>query len=498
MAVALLVSVFVIATCGLIYELVAGTLASYLLGDSVMQFSTVIGTYLFSMGIGSLLSRFIQKQVIGVFIRVELLIALVGGFSASLLFVSFAHVQHFQLLLYATVFVTGTLVGLEIPLLMRLLKDRFEFKDLVSHVFTFDYIGALAASLLFPLFLVPYLGLIRTGLFFGLLNAGVAVWALWLFRDQLKNVTSHYLSAAAVCVLLVFGFVYADRIQQFSETSAFAGQVIYARSSPYQRVVLTRDRADLRLYLNGNLQFSSLDEYRYHEALVHPGMSGVPRHKNILVLGGGDGLAVRELLRYPGVASITLVDLDPLITELFRNHQDLRSLNRESLLDARVKVVNEDAFQWARNCRETFDFIVVDFPDPNNFSLGKLYTITFYEALAKLLAPGGQAAIQCTSPLVARQSYWCVNHTLRAAGLHTAPYHAYVPSFGEWGFILAAKEPLLLPRALPAGLRYLNAATLPQLFLFPPDMDEVPTEVNALNNQVLVQYFEKEWATHAN
>src|SRR5688572_19616389 len=180
----LLISVFVVATCGLIYELVAGTLASYLLGDSVTQFSTIIGTYLFAMGIGSYLSRFFNNYLLSWFIAVELLVGMVGGFSAALLFVLFEQVIYFRVLLYALVIVTGVLVGLEIPLLMRILKDRLEFSDLVSRIFTFDYIGALFASLLFPLIFIPYFGLLRTSFFFGLLNILVAWFVARRFRGE--------------------------------------------------------------------------------------------------------------------------------------------------------------------------------------------------------------------------------------------------------------------------------------------------------------------------
>ena len=188
----LILSVFVVASCGLAYELIAGALASYLLGDSVTQFSTIIGTYLFSMGIGSYLSRFFERQLPAHFLRIELLVALVGGALPALLFVANAWLPGaFRFLLYTLVLLVGTLVGLEIPLVMRILKRNVALKDLVSQVLTFDYLGALAVSVAFPLLLVPKLGLVRTGLLFGLMNATVALWALWLFRAELRHFKSH-------------------------------------------------------------------------------------------------------------------------------------------------------------------------------------------------------------------------------------------------------------------------------------------------------------------
>lgn len=496
---ALLVSVFVVAACGLVYELAAGTLASYLLGDSILQFSTVIGTYLFAMGVGSYLSRFVERQLVAQFLRIELMVALVGGLMPALLFALHSlAAASFQLALYLMVGAVGTLVGLEIPLVMRILRRHFEsryaLKDLVSQVLTFDYLGALAVSVAFPLLLVPQLGLIRTGLFFGLLNLSVAMWTLWLFRPELRRWRADALACAACLAVLLGAFAAADRITSWAEDRFYGERVLYAQSSPYQRVVITSGAAGVRLFLNGNLQFHSRDEYRYHEALVHPAMAahGAPRH--VLVLGGGDGMAVREILRYPDVEEVTLVELDPHITTLFSTQPLLRKLNHDALLSPRLRIVNADAFGWLeQHPQAQFDVIVVDFPDPTNFAIGKLYTRTFYQLVAQHLRAGGYAVVQTTSPLLARHSFWTVATTIEAAGLSISPYHAHVPSFGEWGFILAGHRPYRLPPALPEGLRFLTLTGLPALFDFPPDMARVPAEVNRLSNQVLVQEFEREW-----
>ena len=297
MTVALFLSVLLIAACGLVYELVASALASYLLGDSVFQFSTVIGTYLFAMGIGSWLSRYIGRGLVARFVAVELMVGVVGGFSSMLLFLAFAYTSAFRLTLYATVVVVGVLVGLEVPLLMRILRDRFDFKDVVSNVLTFDYLGALAASLAFPVLLVPHLGLVRSAVLFGIVNAGIALWSTYLFADVLPTRRTLRAASVAVLALLGVGMVTAGRITDAAEGNIYADDVIFARDSRYQRIVLTAWKDDLRLFLNAHLQFSSRDEYRYHEALVHPGLSTLPAARRVLVLGGGDGLAVREILR---------------------------------------------------------------------------------------------------------------------------------------------------------------------------------------------------------
>ena len=500
--VALLASVFVVAACGLVYELAAGTLASYLLGDSILQFSTVIGTYLFAMGLGSFLSRYVERQLIAHFLRIELLVGLAGGLMPAALYtLQSLATPSFRVALYALVLLVGILVGLEIPLVMRILKRQFRgsaaarhgLKDLVSQVLTFDYLGALAVSIAFPLLLVPQLGLIRTGAFFGLLNAAVAVWALFLFRHELRRFGAHAIACAATIVALLLAFVGADHVTTWAEDRFYADHVLYSASTPYQRVVVTASAQGVRLFLNGNLQFHSRDEYRYHEALVHPAMAGQGAPKQVLVLGGGDGMAAREILKYPSVERVTLVDLDAHVTQLFSTQPLLRELNHDSLLSPKLKVINADAYAWLEANTGSYDVIVVDFPDPTNFSIGKLYTTSFYRLVDQHLSASGYAVVQTTSPLIARKSFWTVATTLEAAGLTTTPYHAHVPSFGEWGFILASRRPYRMPTALPAGLRFLSPADLPTLFDFPLDMARVPTEVNRLSNQVLVQTFEEEW-----
>ncbi|CAN5917666.1 polyamine aminopropyltransferase [soil metagenome] len=508
--VALLASVFVVAACGLVYELAAGTLASYLLGDSILQFSTVIGAYLFAMGVGSYLSRFFERQLIAHFLRIELLVGLAGGLMPAALFaLQSLSAPSFRFALYSMVLLVGILVGLEIPLVMRILKrqfggrspanpdDRHSLKNVVSQVLTFDYLGALAVSVAFPLLLVPQLGLIRTGAFFGLLNAAVAVWALILFRGQLRHVASHAMACALTIAALLGAFVAAERITTWAEDRFYADSVLYSETSAYQRVVVTASKVGVRLFLNGNLQFHSRDEYRYHEALVHPAMAAQGAPKNVLILGGGDGMAAREVLKYPSVERVTLVELDPHMTQLFSTQTLLRQLNHDALLSPKMHIVNADAFAWleqnAGDVAASFDVIIVDFPDPTNFSIGKLYTASFYRLIDQHLSAGGYAVVQTTSPLIARKSFWTVATTIEAAGLQTTPYHAHVPSFGEWGFILASRRPYKLPTALPAGMRFLSLAGLPALFDFPLDMARVPTEVNRLSNQVLVQTFEDEW-----
>ena len=491
---ALLASVFVVAACGLVYELAAGALASYLLGDSILQFSTVIGTYLFAMGIGSWLSRFFERQLPAHFLRIELLVAIVGGSLPALLFLANAWTPAgFRVVLYGLVLAVGVLVGLEIPLVMRILRRDVQLRELVSQVLTFDYLGALAVSIAFPLVFVPQLGLVRTGFVFGLFNAAVGAWALWLFRHELRRFGAHAFACLATVCALAGGLVAANDITSLAEDRFYQDRIVLAESSPWQRIVVTHGRAGYRLFLNGNLQFAERDEYRYHEALVHPVMAAHGAPRKVAILGGGDGMAAREVLRYPGVESVTLVELDPNITRLFSRVPALARLNAGSLVSPRLHVVNADAFGWLERGDDLYDVVIVDFPDPTNFAIGKLYTDSFYALLERRLAASGYAVVQTTSPLIARESFWTVVTTIEAAGLRATPYHAHVPSFGEWGFVVASRRPWREPSAFPPGLRFIDAQAVAGLFAFPPDMRRVPAPVNRLSTQQLVTTYEREW-----
>ncbi|QLG88148.1 polyamine aminopropyltransferase [Chitinibacter bivalviorum] len=494
----LILSVFIVASCGLAYELIAGALASYLLGDSILQFSSIIGCYLFAMGVGSHLSKYVKdERTLDTFIEIELLVGLIGGLSATVLFLVFAWAAApFRSVLYALVFATGVLVGLEIPLVMRVLNQRQnDFAEIVSRVLTFDYLGALAVSLIFPLVLAPHLGLARSALLFGLINVGIALMTTKIFRAQLAQPSLQLMRGGVALFVLLGAMFSADHLTRWSEKTLYGDEIIHAQTTPYQRLLITQWKNDTRLYINGNLQFSSRDEYRYHEALVHPVLEKLPQAKSVLVLGGGDGLAVREILKYPNIEHITLVDLDPAMTGLFTHNERLTGFNQHSLSNLKVKVINADAAQWIEQNQNVFDAIIIDFPDPSNFALGKLYSVPMYRLVKKHLSENGLMVVQSTSPLHAPRSYWCIDQTLKEVGLYTTPYHAFVPSFGEWGFILASKQPgYTPPSSYRVKTKFLDAETTRQMFFFPPDMQPVKVEANQLNNQSLVHYFEQDWS----
>jgi len=516
----LLFSAFFIAACGLVYELIAGTVSSYLLGDSVTQFSRTIGVYLFAMGVGSYLSRFILRNAIEKFIDLEIALALVGGFAAPLLFVVFSFTAHYAFVLYALLIVIGTLVGLEIPLLLRILKDRMNFRDLVARVLSLDYIGGLVAAVSFPILLLrPEVGLIRASILAGILNVLVAFVALYVFQAQVR-LRLLLVKACAVLLVLVIGLVYSKPIQGFLDQELHNDPVVYSEQSHYQKIVITSWHEYFSLFLNNNLQFNSFDEYRYHEALVHVPVQmaldrrGANAPLKVLIMGGGDGLAIREFLRYENVESVDLVDIDPAMTKLASQHPWLRELNGNALADKRVTVYHEDAFIFlqtkgmdargltrdtnsldAQAPKKLYDVVILDFPDPGNFAIGKLYSDLFFHRLKRILAPGAVAVTQSTSPFVARTAFWCIHNTVASQGYKTLPYHAYVPSFGEWGFVAFSREPLAMPQKLllESKMRFLTREVLQSMAYFPADMARMTTEIQTLMAQNLVHYYEREW-----
>lgn len=494
---ALIVSVFVVASCGLAYELIMAALASYLLGDSILQFSSIIGVYMFAMGIGAHLTRYISdRDALSRFIDIEILVGIVGGVSALLLFVLFGFsAAPFRSVLYGLVLIIGIITGMELPLVMRVLNLReVEFKEVVSRVLTFDYLGALAVSLLFPLILAPKLGMARSALLFGILNTAVALLTARLFKQELPRYQRLRMRGNIVLLVLLLFFCYANHITNKAEQHYFGDPVVFSTASPYQRLVITKWHNDTRLFLNGNLQFSSVDEARYHEALVLPVMEQNPQASRILILGGGDGLAAREVLKYPQVSQITLVDLDASMTRVFRTSAALRELNQNSLNHPKLRIINADAAQWLQHNQEKFDVVIIDFPDPSNFSLGKLYSVPMYRMVARHLNPHGNLVVQSTSPYFAPNAFWCIVNTLEAAGLKTLPFHVYVPSFGEWGYVMANQTgKFLIPEHYRVPTRYLDAETTREMFVFPKDMQRRAVEPNHLNTQKLVEYFEADW-----
>ncbi|MDX2286061.1 MAG: polyamine aminopropyltransferase [Bacteroidia bacterium] len=509
---ALLVSVAVLSVCAITYQLLISTLSSYFLGSSVLHFSLVIGLFLSSMGLGSWISRYLRTRLLERFIQFELWLGVAGGCSAWLLYAAFSLTDAYYLIAFGLIVLLGTLIGIEIPVLTRVVREYQSLRDALARVFSIDYLGALIASVLFPLIWLPWLGIMRTAFLTGILNVAVAGATAWLFRHALQGARPYLLGAALAGAALLAGFIGSFGLVTYFEEKLYQDPILLSRQSRYQQIVLTRWHDDLRLYLNGNLQFSSRDEYRYHEPLVHIPMPLAAARSRILVLGGGDGLAVREILKYSGVDSVDVVDLDPEMTRLGFSHPAFIRLNDSAFHDPRVRIVNQDAYKYIESGSSLYDVAIIDLPDPDDTSVGKLYTQEFYRLLARRLAAGAAVVTQSTSPYFAPDAFWCIHHTLRAVFPVCWPYAAYIPSFGHWGFNVALNLPpaaqpsdtalappvetirqrLFNPQQ-PMALRYLTPEQVQALFVFDGDMRSRPAELNRLDNQQLVRYYEASW-----
>jgi len=485
----LLGTVLLVATCGFVYELVIIALGTYLFGNSVFQVSIVLAAFVSSMGLGSLAAKPLLRRPAQAFVIVEAGVALIGGLSAMALYAAFAYLGIYEPVMLLTAATVGLLVGCEIPLLLSLLQRARpqEAGASVADLLAADYLGAVIAGVSFPFLLLPWLGQIDAALAIGALNAlaGVGVCLLTRLRPV------WLLAPAGVLVALGFAATQAAGFEVTARQSLFDDRIVLIERTPYQEIVLTQgEDDDLRLFLNGDLQFSSIDEYRYHEALVHPAMAGA--HARVLVLGGGDGLAIREVLRHDGVRRVVNVELDDRMSALARDDGRLRELNRDALRDPRVQIVNDDAFRWLRSARERFDVVIADFPDPDDAATAKLYSQEFYDGLRRVaLAPGGRLVVQAGSPYFARESFWGIEATLRAARWRTTPYHVDVPSFGDWGYHLASPEQvpaLRLEAPARAPLRFLDGPTLEAAATFPRDRRRIRLAPSTLNRPRLLDY----------
>lgn len=486
--------------CSIIYELLISTVSSYFLGDSVKQFSIIIGFYLAAMGFGSWLSRFFKNDLIFSFVWIELLLGVVGAFSVPLCYIYFSYADFagFNVFILGLVAIIGTLTGLEVPLLTQILqKDTLQSKEL-SDVLTLDYVGALIATIIFPFILIPFMGVYKSSLLFGFINIFIGVANFIFFRSMFertkkRDIILWTVSLAFIALIALAAFRSNDFIKNWN-SSVFKHPVIYNEASPYQNIVVTDNGNEFRLYLNSAIQFSSRDEYRYHEALVHvPGMQ-VNEVRKVAILGGGEGLALREVLKYPELDSVVLVELDPEIVRISKDFSSIKELNQSSLEDPRVEIINQDAFVWLMKNSSKFDLIIADLPDPNNESLSRLYSISFYNLVQNALDKGGSFVTQATSPELSPSSFWCIEETLRESGFsHTYPYQINVPSFGNWGFVLASRNKVSFTRRPDIKLKYIEDSSFDHIFYFPPDLRMEEVEVNRLDSPVIMKYYLKHW-----
>lgn len=474
----------IVALCGIVYELIIGTVSSYLLGNSVYQFSLTIGFFMFAMGLGSWISKYFDDNYIRNFVSIEIVIALVGGISSTLLFMAFPFARPlYELAMYSLILIIGALVGMEIPILTTLLAQKEEIRDSIANVMSLDYLGALIGSVAFPLILLPSLGLVRSSFAIGLINISIATITVVIFRKHLGNFKMMLWACILITALLFTFIVYGAHITRFAEQQLYFDEVVYSEQTPYQKLVVTRSTTtrEQRLYIDGHIQFSSRDEYRYHEYLVHPALSTPGTVENVLVLGGGDGLAVREILKHDHVKLIHLVDIDPEMLRLGAELPMLKRLNNKSMSSDKLTAFAEDAFSFINQPGVKYDRVIIDMPDPHNEAINKLYSREFYTMIQNRMTPDGVLVTQSSSPFFTPNVFWSIEHTLAAVFDETLSYQATLPSFGIWGFHMA-KNNAPFPRQFDFAVetKALTRQSMNAAMVFGKDIAKVEGPINSI------------------
>ena len=456
---------------------------------------------LFSMGLGSRISKVFKEDLLKKFILIEFTLSFFSAFSALIVYMIAAYTAYTGVVIYLLCIIIGLLIGMEIPLVIRLNSNYQILKVNVSSVLEQDYYGSLAGGLFFAFVGLPILGLTYTPFILGTINFLVAVGLIAILWNEVSKKMKRQLSIASssVAVVLLVGFFIAQPLILFGEQRRYQDKVIFSQQTKYQKIVLTQWKEDYWLYINNNQQLSTIDEVMYHEPLVHPVMNLHPKPSQILVLGGGDGCAARELLKYPSVQNITLVDLDPAMTNLGKSHPVLTELNNASLSSQKVQVLNEDGFIFIENTEAFYDVVIVDLPDPNTVDLNQLYTKEFYSLIHRKLRPGGLLITQAGSPYFATRAFLCIDKTMSAAGFTTQKMHNQIVTLGEWGWVIGSKNDSINLKGQLQALtfekvetKWINneAMSLMTSFgktIYGEEVDEV--EVNTIHNPVLYQYY---------
>ena len=538
----LAVSMFIMGGCGIIYEYTLGVLGNYLIGSSHEQIFVVIGIMMFAMGLGAAVQSRIVGQLLDKFLLIELALGFVGGISAVTIYAVFGWTTSYNVVLYTFALGIGVFIGLEIPILIRINTEYSKnLRVNLSVILCMDYVGALVGALLFTYVLLTHLSVGRISIILGLVNTLLALGGLIYFWPLIQR----RIMLALLCLLslsvLSLSFIRADEWMVQAEQRCYVDPIIHRETSRYQHLVLTRRDDIVRLYINGHLQFCSTDEAIYHDMLVHVPMTLAPRRDSVLILGGGDGFALREVLHYPDVRRVTLVDIDPAMVRLASTHPDMVRMNEAAFHDARVRVLQPDGlvagdsvtitaktklaaelidnreypiaevsvFQldadlFVQRAEQVFDVAILDFPDPGVVELAKLYSTEFYRTLAKRLASDAVISVQSTSPYHTKRAFLCIGRTLEMAGFRVLPYRQNVPSFGEWGWYMAwrGEHEASDVRSAVRGVEHLRVQTLymtPEImhaaFVFGKGWLESgqAVEPNTKLHPVLLQYYQRDW-----
>ncbi|MFT6790620.1 MAG: spermidine synthase [Pseudoalteromonas rhizosphaerae] len=539
----------ILAGCGLIYEYLLSHYAGRVLGSVESAIYAMIGTMIVAMGIGAFLARWF-KDAFTAFAWLESLIALVGMGCilaiASVIAVSYSLPHIFsdifnlpadvilngyifqklqewsRFLPYVFGLLLGLLIGMEIPLIARIRQHvygRF-LENNAGTIYGADYIGAgIGAAIWVSIMLA--MPIMQAAAWTALFNIIAGLAFLWRYHSYVRY--AKLLLVCHIALLVLFGFILMLGSSWMKDLSnvLYKDKVIYSEATKYQHLVLTerlsRNQPDpiTDLYLNGRLQFSSIDEQIYHSMLVYPPLLASNRHDNVLIIGGGDGLALRDVLKWP-VKEVTLIDLDAQLLSLFGHdddefnppaaiHERLTKLNKHSMADPRSHIKVGDAFLEVERLLDEgkrFDTIIIDLPDPNHPDLNKMYSDYFYNHIRQLLAADGAMAVQSTSPYHAKKAFLSIGKTVKAAGFkHVEQYQQNIPSFGQWGWTIAtttgqsASARISDITSLPVASRWISKKYLLAAFVFPNHYFEQinDIEVNQLGSGTLYDYYRSAW-----
>ena len=490
---------FATGLSGIVSEYVLSTLASYFLGNTVFQWTMTVSIMLFAMGLGSRISKFFTKNLLEKFIYIEFILSILSALSAIFVYSLSSQTSDLGFFIYLLSISIGLLIGLEIPLVVRLNENFEELRLNIAAVMEKDYYGSLLGGVFFAFVGLPILGLTYTPFILGAINFIVAiVLVLKVSRKRIKSPKRIYTAALLTLTIITSSLIYAEDIVLFGEQARYKDKIIYSKQTKYQKIVITEWKNDHWLFINGNQQLSSFDEFMYHEPLVHIPMALLKERKDILILGGGDGCAARELLKYKDIKKITVVDLDPEMTRLANENEILLSLNHGALKNSKVKIVNQDAFNYLNQTKEYFDLIIIDLPDPKTIDLARLYSKEFYSLCNRQLRQNGMMITQAGSPYYATKAFLSINKTIQATGFNTLKLHNHIVTMGEWGFILAAKSEQQLKEQLiqkdfnNLNLRWLNKDALQLMTSFGKNLLSVDSNkilVNRFDNLILSKYY---------
>lgn len=494
-------ALFATGLSGIVAEYILSTLATYFLGNSVLQWTMILSIMLFSMGLGSRISRQFKNNLLQKFIYIEFILSILTAFVSVITYFASAYYGHPGVIIYKMSIIIGLLIGMEIPIVVRLNEEFEKLRVNISAVMENDYYGSLLGGIFFAFVGLPYLGLTFTPFLLGSINFLVACGLFYVLKSTIAQNKKKQLSILTVIVLFLLstGFISANHIVKIGEEKRYKDDVVFEEQTKYQKIVITKNQDGFWLFINGNQQLSSVDEVMYHEPLVHPIMSLSKNPANVLVIGGGDGGAVREILKYKAVNSIKVVDLDPVMTQLGQEHDLLLAMNQNALNHKKVIIINTDGYNYLEDNNQYFDLIIIDLPDPKTIELGRLYSFEFYKMCEKRLKPNGLIITQAGSPYYANKAFHCINKTIEEAGFSTVAMHNQVITLGEWGWILGAKK--RTKKQLKSALQNLNfnsiqtqwinqeAMTLMTSFGKSIFMENSLIKVNKIHNPVLYKYY---------